>query len=64
MKSTGNILITGSSGFIGYHLTKNVCSKFKKNIIVGIDNINNYYDVNLKIKRNKDLKNLKNFVFF
>ena len=40
------ILITGSAGFIGYHLTKKYLNKNIK--VIGIDNINNYYDTNLK----------------
>lgn len=44
-----NILITGCAGFIGFHLTKSLI-KLNHNII-GIDNINNYYDVNLKFSR-------------
>ena len=43
------ILITGSAGFIGYHLTKKLLDQ--GNYIVGIDNINDYYDVNLKFSR-------------
>ena len=44
------ILITGTAGFIGYHLVKNLIQK--ENIqIVGIDNINDYYDVELKYNR-------------
>ena len=56
------ILITGSAGFIGYNLAKNLLEKkgFK---IVGIDNFNDYYDVNLKKKRNNLLKKNKNFKF-
>jgi len=46
------VLITGSAGFIGYHLTKELITNYK---IVGIDNLNEYYDVNLKIDRLKDL---------
>ena len=45
------VLITGSAGFIGYHLTK----ELHNHKIVGIDNLNEYYDVNLKIDRLKDL---------
>ena len=57
-----NILITGSAGFIGYHLTKKI---LKKNIkVFGIDNINNYYDTNLKKNRIKDLKKSKKFFFY
>ena len=44
------ILITGSAGFIGYHLHKSILlNLIKKNQkIVGLDNLNNYYDVKLK----------------
>ena len=45
------ILITGSAGFIGYHLTKKILNKNIK--VIGIDNINNYYDINLKKNRIK-----------
>jgi UDP-glucuronate 4-epimerase len=52
-----NILVTGSAGFIGFHLTKALLvAGFK---VVGIDNINNYYDQQLKHTR---LDNLENFV--
>lgn len=56
------ILITGSAGFIGYNLAKNLLGKkgFK---ITGVDNFNDYYDVNLKKKRNNILKKFKNFEF-
>jgi UDP-glucuronate 4-epimerase len=43
------VLITGTAGFIGYHLVSEL-SKFDVEII-GLDNINNYYDKNLKISR-------------
>lgn len=43
------ILITGSAGFIGFHLTKKLLKE--GNFVVGIDNINDYYDVNLKYAR-------------
>jgi UDP-glucuronate 4-epimerase len=43
------ILVTGSAGFIGFHLTKNLLKK--GNTVVGIDNINNYYDIALKYSR-------------
>jgi UDP-glucuronate 4-epimerase len=57
-----HILITGSSGFIGYHLS-NLLLKKKYNVI-GIDDHNNYYDVKLKKKRNSLLLKYKNFKFF
>ncbi len=50
------ILITGCAGFIGYHIAHKLIKS--KHDIVGIDNINDYYDVNLKIDRLKELKSL------
>ena len=44
-----NILVTGAAGFIGFHVIQNFLKKGYK--VVGIDNLNNYYDVNLKNKR-------------
>ena len=54
------ILVTGAAGFIGYFTCKRLINE--KNNVIGIDNINSYYDVNLKNTRIKDLKNtsLKN----
>ena len=43
------VLITGSAGFIGFHLSKLLISKGYD--VVGLDNINDYYDVNLKYGR-------------
>ena len=56
-----NFLITGVAGFIGFHLAKLLVKE--KNKIVGIDNINSYYDVILKRNRLKKLKEFKNFFF-
>ncbi len=59
------ILITGAAGFIGFHS----CLKFLKqgHSIVGIDNLNNYYDVKLKKERIKNIedkyKNKRKFLF-
>jgi len=57
-----NILVTGSIGFIGYHLCE-LLLRDKKNKIFGIDSLDNYYDINLKRKRLKILKENKNFNF-
>lgn len=47
------ILVTGAAGFIGYHLCE---ALLKKNIeVIGIDNINDYYDIDLKYNRLKQL---------
>ena len=43
------ILVTGSAGFIGYHLSKRLLEA--GNQVVGIDTINDYYDVRLKYAR-------------
>ncbi len=55
------IFITGSSGFIGFHVAKRYLDKGFK--VRGFDSMNNYYDVNLKKSRLKILKNYKNFSF-
>ena len=55
------ILITGSSGFIGFHLSKLFLSKGHK--VYGIDSMNSYYNVKLKRKRLNILKKYENFSF-
>ena len=54
-------LISGSAGFIGFHLSLKILSKGSK--VIGVDNLNNYYDVKLKKDRNNILKKNKNFIF-
>tara|TARA_B100000214_G_scaffold373225_1_gene353112 strand:- start:774 stop:1724 length:951 start_codon:yes stop_codon:yes gene_type:complete len=54
------ILITGSSGFIGFHLAKNLSKIYK---VIGLDNHNNYYSKKIKKKRLSILKKNKNFSF-
>tara|TARA_B100000902_G_scaffold397413_1_gene461124 strand:+ start:969 stop:1910 length:942 start_codon:yes stop_codon:yes gene_type:complete len=56
------ILITGSCGFIGFNLSLFLLKKKFK--IIGIDNLNNYYDVRFKKKRLQILKKYKNFKFY
>jgi len=55
------ILITGSAGFIGFHLSKRLLDD--GNDVTGIDNLNDYYDVNLKKARLSQLTKWKNFTF-
>ena len=50
-------LITGSAGFIGFHLVKELL-KNNRNKIWGIDNINDYYSVNVKKKKKHILKKI------
>ena len=54
-------LVTGCAGFIGMHLSLSLLKKNKS--VIGIDNLNDYYDVNLKKKRLLNLKKFKKFVF-
>ena len=56
------ILVTGCAGFIGYHVTEYLLRN--KHEVIGIDNINNYYDVKLKKSRMQILNNFKNFYFY
>ena len=54
------VLITGVAGFIGYHLTKYLINN--NYLVIGIDNLNDYYDVTIKQDRINDLKS-NNFIF-
>ena len=55
-------LITGSAGFIGMWTSKKLLDM--GHTVIGIDNLNNYYDLKLKIDRNNFLKKYKNYIFF
>lgn len=54
-------LITGAAGFIGYFLSKKLLEEGCR--VIGIDNVNDYYDVNLKHSRLEQLKPYDNFTF-
>jgi len=54
-------LITGAAGFIGYHLCRRLLEKGCR--VVGLDHINDYYDVNLKYERLNQLKPFEPFTF-
>ena len=55
------IFITGTSGFIGFHLAKKLLEKGHS--VYGYDSINKYYDLKLKKERNKILKKYKKYKF-
>jgi UDP-glucuronate 4-epimerase len=56
-----NILVTGAAGFIGYHLAVRLAAR--GDAVTGIDNLNAYYDVQLKRARLENLQALPQFVF-
>ncbi len=57
-----HILVTGCAGFIGWRVSKKLLEEGHQ--VVGIDNLNDYYDVRLKEYRLEDLKAHKNFTFY
>jgi UDP-glucuronate 4-epimerase len=61
MLSGKNVLITGAAGFIGFHLSQKLCGLGYT--VTGIDNLNDYYDVQLKHSRLRILKELSGFDF-
>ncbi len=56
-----NLLVTGAAGFIGYHLALRLLRE--GNSVVAVDNVNDYYDVNLKWDRLKQLQEFPGFTF-
>lgn len=57
------VLVTGVAGFIGSNLAKKLLQDISDIKVVGIDNMNDYYDVRLKEERLKDLSSFLSFVF-
>jgi len=57
----GNIIVTGVAGFIGSHLAESLLEQGAK--VIGIDQINNYYDPQLKHNNIASLKRYPNFKF-
>ena len=57
----GNLLVTGCAGFIGFHLAKRLLEAGKP--VIGLDNLNDYYDPALKLARLELLKRYPGFVF-
>lgn len=61
MTTTPLTLVTGVAGFIGFHVTKRLIARGDK--VIGIDNLNDYYDVRLKEARLAQLKSINGFQF-
>jgi UDP-glucuronate 4-epimerase len=57
-----NILVTGAAGFIGFHLSKRLLAE--NHHVIGVDNLNDYYDVRFKNERLKQLENNDKFTFY
>ncbi len=56
------VLVTGAAGFIGFHLSRRLLEDGKR--VVGVDNLNEYYDVDLKKARLQILKSFNTFIFY
>ena len=55
--------ITGAAGFIGSNLAKKILKENKDILVIGLDSVNDYYDVKLKEYRLKELEQYPNFKF-
>lgn len=56
------VLVTGAAGFIGFHLSQQLLARGDK--VIGLDNLNNYYDVTLKKHRLAQLQGKSGFSFY
>ena len=57
------ILVTGAAGFIGFYLAKRLLEEVKEARVIGLDCVNDYYDVSLKEWRLKQIESFNNFTF-
>ena len=58
-----SVLITGSSGFIGSNLAKRILTTEPETKVIGLDNMNDYYDVRIKEARLAELQKFENYIF-
>ena len=56
-----NVLVTGAAGFIGFHVAQKLLARGDQ--VVGLDNLNDYYDVKLKLARLKQIEDAPGFTF-
>lgn len=61
--SNKTVLVTGAAGFIGANLSKRLLETVNGIKVIGLDSVNDYYDVSLKEARIKQLENFDNFTF-
>ena len=59
MQKNKKVLVTGCAGFIGFHVAKSLLADGY--LVVGVDNLNDYYDVNLKKPDWSNYRNLQSF---
>ena len=64
MLNNKTVFVTGVAGFIGSNLAKRLLKEFDGIKVVGIDNMNDYYDVSIKEWRLKELQSNTSFTFF
>ena len=57
------VLVTGTAGFIGFYLAKRLLNEIEGIKVIGLDSVNDYYDVSLKEWRINELKDYKNYKF-
>ena len=58
------ILVTGAAGFIGSNLVKQIFKQIADAVVVGVDNMNDYYDPRLKEERLNALLQYDGFTFY